>query len=252
MSSPLIRKSLQPLTLGEHVIDTGSAQPIKQRPRRASPNAEAEINKQVEEMLDNGICRVSKSPWSSSVVLVKKKDGSLRFATDYRLLNEVTKKDSYAMPDPRSIFAKFDGSNYFTFLDCASAYWCVPLREEDIEKTAFTVQRDHYEMMVMPFGLCNSQTTFQRILDRALNDAKGTESYVDDCMTHSECFEDHIRDVRQALGCFRKANIQLRGDKCRFGYPSGQFLGHEISGNGRKPLREMVNRILNFPMPKKI
>ena len=217
-----------------------------------SPGTEAEINRQIEQMLRNGICRPSNSPWSSPVVMVKKKDGSLRFAIDYRKLNEHTRKDAYAMPDPQSLFDALEGSKIFSFLDSASAYWCVKLKKEDVEKTAFTVPRGHYEMLVMPFGLCNSQSTFQRILDVALNGAKNTESYVDDCITHSLDFQSHLIDLRRALESFKVANIQLRRDKCRFGYGSGVFLGHEISEDGRRPVGEMVERIVSFPTPTRI
>ena len=101
----------------------------------------------------------------------------MRFAIDYPALNDLTKKDSYSMPDPRVIMDKLQGSKVFSFLDAASAYWCVRVREENIEKTSFSIPRGHYEMLVMPFGLCNSQSTFQQVLDTALSSAMNTESY---------------------------------------------------------------------------
>ena len=227
--------------LGEHVIDTNAAQPVKQPLRRIPPKWEDEANRQVGEMLRNGICRPSKSPWNSSIILVKKKDRSMRFAIDYRALNDLTKKDSYAMPDPRTILDKLQGSKVFSFLDVESVYWCVRVRE-DIEKTAFSIPRGHYETLVMPFGLCNSQSTFQRVLDTALAMAINTESYVDDCLTHSTNWNQHLEDLRAALSGLRDARIQLRRVKCRFGYDSGEFLGHTISALGRAPSPSLVKR----------
>ena len=151
------------------------------------PKWEVEIERQLEEMLKNGVCRPSHSPWASNVVLVRKRDGSWRFAIDYRRLNGVTKKDAYSLPNMNSILDKF-GSRYFSFIDIASAYWCVPVRIQDVEKTAFHTPRGQYEMVVMPFGLCNSQATFQRLMDNALEGLDRAESYVDDCCVFSTDF----------------------------------------------------------------
>ena len=103
-------------------INTDKAAPIKVRSRRFPPGWEREIEVQVQEMLANGVCRPSKSPWASNVVLVRKRDGTLRFAIDYRKLNDVTKKDAYSLPDIQTILDKLKGSRYFTSLDVASAY----------------------------------------------------------------------------------------------------------------------------------
>ena len=142
----------------QHAIITEEALSQKSRPRRVPPQWEEEISRQLEEMLatDPPIIRPSFSPLASDVVLVKKKDGSLRFAVDYRRLNAVTKRDEYSLSNPHSIFDKLHGSRFFTKLDIASAYWTIPIRPQDIEKTAFHTPRGLFEMLVMPFGLCNS------------------------------------------------------------------------------------------------
>ena len=112
-----------------------------------SPQQEEETNRQAEEMLRNGIIRPSNSPWAHNVILVKKRDGSTRFVIDYRPINEVTIKDSYPMPNIREIVDKMKGSKYFCKMDMASAYWSVPIKEEDREKTAFMTPRGLYEML---------------------------------------------------------------------------------------------------------
>ena len=166
--------------------------------------------------------RLSHYQRDALLVLLKEFDDA--FATDPKKPN-MTKKDSYVMPDPHSILDKLQGSRVFSFMDAASAYWCVRVKKEDIEKTAFSIPRGHYEMNVMPFGLCNSQSTFQRILDTALATATNTESYVDDYLTHSRDFEELLSDLRKVLDCLREARIHLMKDKCRFGYQEGEFLG---------------------------
>ena len=137
--------------LAVHNIDTGNARPVEQRNQRLSPATEMEINRQVNEMLDNNICRPSSSAWSSRVILVKKKDGSQRFVIDYRDVNDVTKKDAYPMPCVEDILDRMHGCNYFSIMDGASAYWCVELDEESKDKTAFSIPRGQYELNVMSY-----------------------------------------------------------------------------------------------------
>ncbi|KAI6658406.1 Retroviral-like aspartic protease 1 [Oopsacas minuta] len=167
----------------------GNATPIKERARRMQPKWEAEVERQLDEMVTNGVCRPSHSPWAINVVFVKKKDGSLRFAIDYRQLNNATKKDAYSLPNIQTILDKLEGNQYFSLLDIASASWSVPVKKTDIEKTAFHTPRGQYEMVIMPFGLCNSQATFQRLMDNILEEVPRAEAYVDDCCVFSRTFE---------------------------------------------------------------
>ena len=144
-------------SMGEHVIETvPGTQPRKAKRYRMSPQQEEEVVKQSDEMLRNGIIRPSNSPWAHNVILVKKPDGGTRFVVDYRPLNEVTVKDAYPMPNIREIVDKMQGAKYFCKMDMVSAYWAVPIKEEDREKTAFMTPRHVYEMCVTGYGLCNS------------------------------------------------------------------------------------------------
>ena len=230
-----------------HSVELQTDTPIRARPRRIPPAWEEEITRQVDEMCENGICRPSKSPWGSDVVLVRKKDGRMRFAVDYRLLNSVTKRDAYGPPNPQSILDKLEGSRYFSCLDLASAYWCVPMREQDIEKTAFHTPRGLYEMLVMPFGMVNSGATFQRLMDNTLQGIKSAESYIDDILIFSVSFDiKHLREVFRSL---QDKGIQLREDKCRLAYWECEFLGHHISNRGREPVISYLDRVKSFPNP---
>ena len=111
----------------------------------------------------------------------EKERWSLRFAVvDYRRLNKVTKRDEYSLPNPQNVFDKLQGSRYFSKLYTASAYWTIPIRPQDVEETAFHTPRGLFEMLAMPFGLFNSQATFQRLMNQALDGVANAESYVDD------------------------------------------------------------------------
>ena len=159
----------------EHPIETGTSTPVRVRPRRLPPRWEEEINTQLDDMLTQNICRPSISPWASNVVLVTKKDGRQRFAIDYRRLNDITKKDAYSIPNIQAILDRLHISRYYSVIDINAAYWCVPLRKGDIEKTAFNTPRGLHEMLVMPFGLVNSQATFQRLMDTTFRGMKQVE-----------------------------------------------------------------------------
>ena len=200
------------------------------------PWTQKEIEKQVDQMLTNGIIRQSNCPWASRVILVQKKDGAKRFVVDFRALNDCTKKDFYPLPDIRDILDQLGNSRFYSTLDGASAYWSIPIRENDIEKTAFITPRGQFEFLVMPFGLCNAPSTYQRLIDQALKAVPCSLPYIDDTLTYSPTFNDHLNDLRQTLECYRKANLQLRRGKCHFGYREIEFLGHLLSGDGIQPL----------------
>lgn len=153
--------------LTEHRIDTGDARPLRQAPRRLPPAKRVEAQKAIHEMQQRGIIEPSKSPWSSPVVLVKKKDGSYRFCVDYRRLNQVTCKDSYPLPRIDDTLEALAGKQWFSTLDLRSGYWQVKLEETAKEKTAFSTGSGLWQFCVMPFGLCNAPATFERLIDGA-------------------------------------------------------------------------------------
>ena len=122
-----------------HIIDTRNTQPVRDKMRRVPPKWRDEIEEQIQEMLMNGICRESKSPWSSQVLLVRKRDGTMRFVVDYRKLNDVTIKDDYPMPNMKDLIENIKGEEYFSCMDMPSAFWHIPMDEESIAKTAFQI-----------------------------------------------------------------------------------------------------------------
>ena len=123
---------------GYHRIDTGDARPIRQPPHRLPLAKQSQINDLLEDMKRQGVIEESDSPWSSPVVLVRKKDGSLRFCVDYRRLNDVTKKDCFPLPRIDDTLDTLAGAQWFYTLDMKSVYWQVALHPEDKEKTAFS------------------------------------------------------------------------------------------------------------------
>lgn len=124
-----------------------------------------EVRQHLEQLLASAVIRKSQSPWCSNVVLVRKKNGKLRMCVDYRMLNNRTVKDSYALPRIEEVFDLLHGAKVFSTLDMKSGYHQVEVEEEHKERTAFTVgPLGFYEYCKMPFGLSNSPATYQRLI----------------------------------------------------------------------------------------
>ena len=152
----------------EHEIDTGHSTPIHCAPRRMSPQKIKKEEECVGDMLAGGQIEPSDSPWSAPVVLVTKKDGGTRFCVDYHCLIIVTVKDAYPLPRIDDTLYMLTGKQWFSTLDLASGYWQVALSQEAQVKTAFATHSGLSQFRVMPFGLCNAQATFERLMDRVL------------------------------------------------------------------------------------
>ena len=134
----------------EHRINTGDAVPIRQCLRRLPESQCEEASNQIREMLKKDIIESSNGPWSSPIVLVKKKDSTYRFCVDYRELNAVTVKDAYPLPRIDSMLDSLSGSSLYSTLDLATEYWQVQMDKEHKEKTAFITRDGLFQFKVFP------------------------------------------------------------------------------------------------------
>ena len=210
-----------------HDIITESGKPVYCKPRRIPLAWEKEVNTQVEEMLTNRIIRPSQSPWNAPIILVKKKDQSMRFVCDFRNLNDVTKKDTYPLPQIKDVIDKMHGAKYWSTLDAASADWSVPLTESSKEKTAFSVPNGKFEFEVTPYGLCNAGRSYQRMIDMCLSDLSKDRilAYIDDIINFSRTFKGHLLDLELLFIKLREANISIKLSKCIFAASEVEYLG---------------------------
>ena len=238
----------------KHRIDTGEEKPIKLTAYRAGPKQREIIRKEVEKMLEQGAIRPSDSNWASPVVLVEKKNGDIRFCTDFRKLNGITKKDNHPLPRIDDMLESFYGSEWFSSIDLASGYWQIEIEEQDKGKTAFITFEGLYEYNVMPFGLCNAPATFQRLMHKVLGELiyKEAPVYLDDINIHTKTFKEHMINLRKVFEKMRKAGLKLRKEKCEFCKRELEFLGHLISGKGIKMNPDKVQIIKEIPRPKTV
>ena len=189
----------------QHHIDTGSAPPICQYPRRLPYAYREEAKQQITDMLQQGVIQPSHSPWASPIVLVNKKDGKYQFCIDYRKLNEVTKKDAHPLPRVDDLLDALHGSQCFSTLDLRSGYGQVSVADEDREKTASITPDGLWEFIQLPFGLCGGPATFQRAIEIILSGLAYDTClyYFDDIITSSTSLEQQCERLSAVLSQFQ-------------------------------------------------
>ncbi|UYV66747.1 hypothetical protein LAZ67_4002754 [Cordylochernes scorpioides] len=238
----------------KHRINTGDAKPSKKMPYRFSPSERKEIQEDVDRMMEMGVVQPSESPWASPVVLVRKKDGFVRFCVDYRGLNKMTKKDVYPLPRVDDALDCLRGANIYSTIDFKAVYWQIGIDEADREKTAFITPDGLFEFKVMPFGLCKAPATFERMMDNLLKGLRWTIClcYLDDVVIFANNFPDHLRRLEVVLNCFKRAGLKLNPGKCSFGASNIKILGHQVNKDGIRPDDDKIKAVSQFPIPKNL
>ena len=179
----------------EHIIELMHDEPFKERFRHITPPLLEEVRENLQDMLDGGAIRPSKSPWCNAIVLMRKKDRTLWFCIDFRKLNARTKKDSFPLPHMQETMESMVGAQFFSSMDLKSGFWQVRMSEKSRQYTAFTVgSLGVYEFLQMPYGLCNALATLQRLMQNCLGELNLTYAlvYLDDVIVYSKTEEDHL------------------------------------------------------------
>ena len=234
-----------------HSISLTSEKVIRQPFRRIHPHRVPEVKTMIQEMVDQQIIRPSKSAYASPVVIVTKKDGSLRLCIDYRKLNAVTIKDSFPLPRIDEVLDILGGARYFTTLDLAHGYYQVTMDKDSIEQTAFRVPWGLYEYMRMPQGLSNAANTFQRVMVFIFADMNLLELvlYLDDILIFSSTLEEHLVRLEKVLARLDQFGLKLKGKKCHMLQREVEYLGHVVDARGVQVSQEKVQRIREWPTP---
>ena len=236
----------------KHKIDTGDAKPIRQRMRRTPLGFESEEEKHLQQMLKMGVIRESNSEWASPPVLVRKKDGTVRWCVDYRALNNITVKDAFPLPRISECIDALHGSTLWSTLDLQSGYWQVELdSEEDMAKTAFITKFGLFEHTRLPFGLCNSPATFSRAIQLVLRGIPWSVvlAYLDDVVVIGKDFESHIQNLKIVFDRFRKYDLKLKARKCALFQTEILFLGRKINAQGVQMTEIDIDKVRNWSQP---
>ncbi|SJL05370.1 uncharacterized protein ARMOST_08737 [Armillaria ostoyae] len=217
-------------------------------------NEQEQLDKFLDENLDSGRIKESKSPFASPFFFVKKKDGSLRPVQDYRKLNEMTIKNRYPLPLISELIDKLQGAKYFTKLDVRWGYNNVRIKEGDEHKAAFRTNRGLFKPTVMFFGLTNSPATFQWMMNDIFKDliASGKVTiYLDDILIFTKDLDEHRRIVRQVLQKLRENKLFLKAEKCEFEVLETEYLGVIISEGQVRMDPVKLAGIAEWPTPTK-
>ena len=240
----------------EHEIEIEEGSVLhREGARRMTPNKSEACRKEIEMLMEYDMIEPSKSPWACGVVMAKKKGGQLRFCCDFRYLNAVTIKDAYPIPRIDESLSKLGDAKFFTTLDLGSAFWQVPLRKQDREKTGFACELGLFQWKRMPFGLCNATATFQRLMAQALTSVTKKYGnlimcYVDDVVIATPTLEDHIERLEEVFSCMKQAGLKCKPSKCEILRDSIKYLGRLVDKHGVRPDPEAVEAVLTWKAPK--
>ena len=226
----------------QHFIYTAENNPVKQQPYRLPHAYWEEVKQEVKDMLAEGVIEPSQSDWASPIVLVRKKDGSMRLFVDYRKLNAQTRTDAYPMPRIEDILDRVGNAKFITTLDLTRGYWQVPVAKEDRHKTAFTSHFGLYQFCVMPFGLNGAPATFQRLMNEVVRDMEKL-----DLVIFSDTWEEHLVYLEAMLGKLQEFGLTANMTKCQWAMAECTYLGHVVGGGQVKP---EINKLEKFPVPK--
>ncbi|WMV41428.1 hypothetical protein MTR67_034813 [Solanum verrucosum] len=190
-----------------------------------------ELKAQLKDLLDKGFIQPSISPWGAPVLFVKKNDGSLRMCIDYRQLNKVTIKNKYPLPRIDDLFDQLQGASYFSKINLRSGYHQLRVRGVDVPKTAFQTRYNHFEFLVMSFGLTNAPAAFMDFMNRVFRNFLDSFVivYIDDILIYSKSEDDHMNHLRKVLQVLKDHQVYVKFSKCEFWLRSPAFLGHIVS-----------------------
>ena len=236
----------------EHDIDTGDAKPVKMRMRRTPVGFAEEEEEHLKKMIQAGVIEESNSDWASTPVLIRKRDGTVRWCIDYRGLNKVTIKDVFPLPLVDDCLDTLSGNVWFTKLDANSAYWQVSINPEDRKKTAFHTKYGLYQHVKMGFGLCNAPATFSRVMNLVLRGLtwKTALAFLDDILIMGKSFDDHLFNIGEALSRFQQYGLKLKPKKCIFFQKEVEFLGRQVTANCLSMTKADIEVVAEWPVPE--
>ena len=228
--------SLPPLREDDMEINLVAGYSVpKSRPIGKLSEKELEIlRERLKELMDRGFIRHSTSEYGSSILFVKKSDGSLRLCVDYRGVNNITVKNACPLPNVAEMRFRLQGATHFSKIDLRDGYHNVRIREEDVHKTAFKCRYGHFEYTVIPFGLANAPAVFSNFMNRVFRHCLDVFViiYLDDILIFSKDADSHKEHIQTVLGLLRSNKLHAKASKCSFNREQVLFCGHVVGKHG--------------------
>ena len=229
--------------------------PVKQKRRSFAPKRQKAINEEIGKLLQIGAIREVEYPeWLANVVLVKKANGKWRLCIDFTDVNRACPKDSFSIPRIDLIVDTTAGHELLSFMDAFSGYNQISMDPDDQEKTSFVTGQGTYCNRVMPFGLKNAGSTYQRLVNRMFQRQirASMEVYIDDMLVKSTMVELHIAHMAEAFQILKEYNMKLNPAKCAFGVLAGKFLDFIVNNRGIEANPDKIKVVLDMPSPSSI
>ncbi len=238
--------------LPQRIVTVG--EPFAMPPYRCPVHLRPVLKQHLDEMLESGIIEPSSSPFSSPVILVKKKTGNFRMCVDLRRLNAISVADKYPLPILQDTLDDLHGARIMSCIDLCSGFHQILIAEEDRHKTAFSTCFGHFQYVRMAMGSKGAPSHFMRVMEIVLKDVlrKFVLVYLDDLIVYSKNMEEHAEHLRIVFKLLQDAGLKMKPSKCSFAKRSVEFLGHIVSENGITPDERKIEAIKKFPTPKNV
>ena len=238
-----------------HRIDLIDDTPVKEKARRVPPTMIEELRQHINQLLDMGVIEESSSPYSSPIVIVRKKSGELRLCVDFRKLNAKTIPDSYRIPTIEELIDTLEGASWFATLDLSSGYHQVEIEHDHRPRTAFTAGPcGFFQWTRMPFGLKNAPALFQRLMERVLSTLhmRSCLVYLDDIIVFGRSVEELNTRLEEVFEKVSAAGLKLKAQKCSLFQQKLKYLGHIVSDRGVECDPEMVAPVQQWKKPENV
>ena len=235
--------------LTEHRIRLTADIPVRCKPYFVPYSVRKSLQEGIQRMIDMDVIRPSESPYSSPVVVVRKRDETNRICIEYRRLNRITLPDFEPMTCMPALTQNFGKSKYFSKLDLSKGYWQISVAKEEVYKTAFVTLDGCSECVRMPFGMMNSGATLVRAMRKLFQGLTAVDSYVDDTIVHAPSWQEHMGALLETLDRIAKAGLKVRSSKCLIGAESLDCIGHHIGKGIIEPDEENLRKVRNATRP---
>ena len=236
----------------DFTINTGDSEPISQQRYRTPYFLRGEMKKIINENVRKGLLAPISSPWAAPTLLVKKPDGNYRLVCDYRRLNAVTAPEHYPLPFIGDLIDNLAESKIFSVMDLAAGFHQIPCSKEAKEKLAISTEFGQFSWNVMPMGLRNAPSVFQRLMDNIFRHMPSSSLviYLDDILVHAKESASHLKQLEEVFSTLRKNGLKLKPSKTVLATDEANFCGFIIRNGFKHKNARKVQAVAELKAPK--